>query len=113
MMIFSYFQSSELKCFFCQSLLYEIPEARQISYYVIADFKPILEDGGNNFASFKVIDNLDYLALGEYYRIIGKAIGSQAFYKCIHLSPMEETMPKFLGMKVELHPELYGLIAKR
>lgn len=102
-----------MKCLFCQSLLQEIPEERQISHYVLADFKPCLVKG-NNFVSFKVIDDLDYLALGEYYRIIGKAIGNgESFYKCIHLSPMEETMPKFLGLNLELHPELLESLANR
>ena len=58
--------------------------------------------------------SIDYLALGQNYVIIGKANGGKdvTFYECIHWSPLENKLPKFLGMRIELHPDLYKILSK-
>ena len=92
-------------------------EARQVSYYIHADFQPLKDQ--KNLVTFKICgnDKIEYLALGEKYEIIGKAVGADAqqdlLYQCLHLVPIENVMSKFLGLDYDLSPELYQMFNKR
>ena len=104
------------RCFFCQTFQDEVLESREVSYYVLADFKTLGSTDAKveEFVTFKLVTSIDYLALGQNYLIIGKATGDKdvTFYECIHWSPLEDSLPKFLGMKTELHPELYKILVQ-
>ena len=104
------------RCFFCQSFQAEVLESREVSYYVLADFKTLGSTDAKveEFVTFKLVTSIDYLALGQNYVIIGKATGDKdvTFFECIHWSPLENSLPKFLGMKIELHPELYKILVQ-
>ena len=86
-----------------------------MSFYILADFKPLGNTDAKvtEFATFKVVTKIDYLALGQNYVIIGKANGGKdvTFYECIHWSPLENVLSKFLGLKIELHPEIFEILA--
>ena len=101
------------RCGFCESYLNEILEAREVSYYLLADFQPLQDT--KNLVTFKICgnDKIEYLALGEKYEVVGKAIGQESIYQCFHLVPIENMLSKFLPMSYELNAELYQIFQQR
>ena len=83
-----------------------------MSSYVLADFQPF-EGNLKQSVAFKITTDLDFLALGQSYTIIGKAIGKGDFYLSIHASPLENQFSNLAGNKFELHPEIFSLLQLR
>ena len=83
------------RCRFCQTLMQEILEARQLSHYLLADFQ--LKQS-SDLITCKVVGEaeIEELALGQTYEIIAKAIdGNLNYYQCIHMEPFNHGNKSF------------------